>query len=75
MTARTMPEWREVAPGFHILMLATIELASIVHGVLGWRATVRFTKSREKFREFDADLPSAKAWAESRALELLGVKG
>ena len=74
MTTRTItipaPEWEQKSRGSHSLLLAGIELASVVLGTVGWRATVRFTTTQG----FDDDLPSAKAWAEKRALELLGVR-
>jgi len=80
MTARTItipaPEWREVALSLHAFQIGGITIASVgptgdprLNGI--WWANISEETSWHRF----PDLPSAKAWAEQRALKLLGVKG
>ena len=82
MTARTItipaPEWRDDGDGEHTMLLGVIRLCGAwCDDSQMWRITWSFLlglREREPKQKFP-DLPSAKAWAEKRALELLGVKG
>ena len=78
MTPRTItipaPEWEADDNGHHLRLTDSYPLAFVEYfGREGkWRAFL-VGQTRE-FNRYFPDLPSAKAWAEKRALELLGAK-
>ena len=62
------PVWVVSKNASHHFILAGFSIAAVWRVSRQWRAWVR-----SGAQDFGPDLPAAKAWAESRALELLGA--